>query len=542
MADSAGPGAVTADAELRCHNDRMGTRRLGIGPLATIAFVLALAIWTALTLNGALGWLDAVVAPQPEWESPITQIAAAIAIVLHPYVIYAALLGIAAWAVRRRLRNLAIGIVAAVALAAGSTELIKVLAHRQRPDATLTDLITSTGFSYPSEHMVAIVVAALVIISTTTTTRQPRRLIELWRWLGLALIVVVGVDRWILHAHWLSDLFGGIFLGGFAASLALALARVHMQPEAPRRPAAAADEKPKNCAIVVNPTKIPDWAAFRRHVEFACTEVNWTPMFLETTPDDPGRGMARQALDAGVDLVMVAGGDGTVRVVCSEMAGSQVPLGLLPSGTGNLLARNLGIPLDESEALDVIFGGRADRIDLIEIKVDDDDASDHIAVMAGLGLDARIMSGTDEGLKKVIGPAAYVVAAGDAAALPSFDVTITLDEDEPLERHAGLVMVGNVGSLQGNVQLIPDAEFDDGLLDLFVASPENLADWVRITGSVILPGKEAKEIDRAQGRTVVIECNEPVEYQLDGDAAGECSRLAATVVPQCLSVMVPPNR
>ena len=135
--------------------------------------------------------------------------------------------------------------------------------------------------------------------------------------------------------------------------------------------------------------------------------------------------------------------------------------------------------------------------------------------------------------------AIFGVAAGDAANLPSFDVTIAMDDGEPLQRHAGLVMVGNVGSLQGNVQLLPDAQFDDGLLDLFVASPASVADWLRITTSVILPVPEASEIDRGQGRRVLIETSQPVEYQLDGDAAGECHRMSAEVLPQTLIVMVP---
>ncbi|MFT4296016.1 MAG: diacylglycerol kinase family protein [Micropruina sp.] len=516
----------------------MRSRRPGLGPLATIAFGLGFAIWTALMTSGALAGLDLVQAPAPHWQQPIIQIAVAVAIFFHPAVVNCVLAGIAIWAFRRRLRNLTVGIVLAIALGWGGHELAKTLIGRLRPPETLTEVIGNNGFAYPSGHMVGIVTAALVVIATTTTTKQPRAVIEFWRWLGLALILLIAADRWVLHAHWVSDLVGGVLFGGFTASLALSLARVHMQPERPTRAAALAAKTPKHCAIVVNPTKIPDWAAFRRHVETGCRDNGWTPLFLETTPDDPGRGMARAALKAEVDLVMAAGGDGTVRVVCSELAGTGVPLGLLPAGTGNLLARNLGIPLDEAEALEVILNGRRDLIDLVEVVIDDDDP-EHIAVMAGMGLDARIMGGTDEGLKKIIGPAAYVVAAGDAASLPSFDVTIAMDDGEPLERHAGLVIVGNVGQLQGNVQLLPDAQFDDGLLDLFVASPGNVADWLRITTSVLLPVPEASEIDRAQGRSVLIEASEPVEYQLDGDAAGECRRMRATVVPQTLAVMVP---
>ena len=515
----------------------MRISRFGLAPLATVGFGIGFAIWTWLTFAGALSGLDALQAPPPLWQQPITQVAAAIAVVFHPLVVYTALAGIAVWALRRRLRNLAVAVAASILLGWLGHELLRTLLHRDRPAGSLPELITNQGYAYPSGHMVAIVVAALLTIATTTTTRQPRGVIELWRWVGIGLIVLIGLDRWLLQAHWLTDIGGGILWGGLCASLSLSVARVHMQPEPPLR--ASSDGPAKRCAIVVNPTKIPDWAAFRRHVDYDCKRHGWQAMFLETTVDDPGRGMTRAAIEAKVDLVLVAGGDGTVRVVCSELSGSGIPLGVMPSGTGNLLARNLNIPLDESAALEVIFNGKQNLIDLVELVIDDSDTPEHIAVMAGMGLDARIMSSTDDGLKKVLGPAAYVVAAGDAATLPSFDVTVTLDDGEPLQRHAGLVMVGNVGQLQGNVQLLPDAQFDDGLLDLFVASPTSVADWLRITTSVILPVPEADEIDRGQGRTVLIECDEPVEYQLDGDAAGECRRIRATVVPQTLAVMVP---
>ena len=516
----------------------MRSRRPGLGLIATIGFGVGFAVWTSLLLTDSLTALDAFQAPVPHWQDPAIQIAAAVAIVFHPLVVNCALAGIAVWAFRRRLRNLTVGVLLAIGLGWGGYELVRALVARPRPPGTISELIGSSGHAYPAAHLVAVVTAALVVIATTTTTKQSRPVIEFWRWLGVGAILLVAVDRWLLQANWISDLIGGVLFGGFTASLALTVTRVHMLPERPTRESARAAKTPRRCAIVVNPTKIPDWAAFRRHVEGDCREYGWTPMFLETTPDDPGRGMTRRALEVGVDLVMVAGGDGTVRVVCSELSGTGVPLGLLPSGTGNLLARNLRIPLDEAEALRVALGGRPDPIDLVEVTVDDG-KPEHIAVMAGMGLDARIMSATDDGLKKVIGPAAYVMAAGDAANLPSFDVTVTLDDDKPIERHAGLVIVGNVGQLQGNVQLLPDAQFDDGLLDLFIASPGNVADWLRITTSVLLPVPEASEIDRGQGRRVLIEASEPVEYQLDGDAAGECRRMEARVEPQTLTVMVP---
>jgi YegS/Rv2252/BmrU family lipid kinase len=262
-------------------------------------------------------------------------------------------------------------------------------------------------------------------------------------------------------------------------------------------------------------------------------------LWLETTVEDTGRAMANQAIGQKVDLVLVAGGDGTVRVVCSALAGSGIPLGLIPAGTGNLLARNLGVPLDEAAALNVALDGLEKPIDLVKVTLDDM-ASDHFAVMAGIGLDAMIMQGTNQDLKKAVGSAAYFLSAARNARHPALQTTIEVDDGEPVARRAHVIVIGNVGYLQANIPLIPDAKADDGQLDVIIASPRRLRDWVRLTTRVLIRQERPDDqLDRLTGQRVKITVDPPDHYQMDGDTVGECRSMLAEVQPGALLLRLP---
>ncbi len=167
---------------------------------------------------------------------------------------------------------------------------------------------------------------------------------------------------------------------------------------------ATPDARRRRCAVIYNPIKISD--QFRDLVESALQRDGWAnTLWLETTVEDAGRSMTKQAVDEQVDLVIGAGGDGTIRMIADGLAGTEIPLGLIPAGTGNLLARNLRLPLAESSALEVALGHTTRKIDLIKLTVDDREP-EHFAVIAGIGIDAMIMDETDPELKKRIGPAA----------------------------------------------------------------------------------------------------------------------------------------
>src|SRR6202044_2877084 len=155
-------------------------------------------------------------------------------------------------------------------------------------------------------------------------------------------------------------------------------------------------------AVVVNPTKHADGARFRAEVTEAMTARGWSdPLWLETTPDETGRGLAAAAVAERVDVVLASGGDGTVTACAESVAGSGVPLGVLPAGTGNLLARNLGLPLALDEALAVALNGQDRRLDV-------GSANGHSFVdMAGIGFDAMLLDRATGPPKKGLGWGAH---------------------------------------------------------------------------------------------------------------------------------------
>jgi hypothetical protein len=168
----------------------------------------------------------------------------------------------------------------------------------------------------------------------------------------------------------------------------------------------------RRCAVIYNPTKVSD--KFRALVDESLHRNGWRDtLWLETSAEDPGRAMTKQAVAEQVDLVIGAGGDGTIRYVADGLAHTGFPLGLVPAGTGNLLARNLDLPLEEVDAIEVALAGQVRLLDLVRITVDDR-PPEHFAVMAGIGIDAMIMDETDEDLKDKVGSAAYFIAAAKA--------------------------------------------------------------------------------------------------------------------------------
>lgn len=314
----------------------------------------------------------------------------------------------------------------------------------------------------------------------------------------------------------------------------------------------------KRAALVWNPVKI-DEAAVRAAVEAVEAELGWEPtLWLETSQEDPGQGPARQALEAGVDVILAAGGDGTVRAVAEALRGTGTPLGLLPSGTGNLLARNLGLGLDDVDrSLRVAFDGVDRPIDaaVMTVRREDGSRSDHtFVVMAGMGLDARMLSETDDDLKKKAGWLAYVQAIGRVMRDPNeLRVRFRLDENEPRQVRAHTIIVGNCGTLPANILLLPDAAVDDGVLDVVVLRPESVVGWIqalskivwengvlrRLPGGRNLPKAKVQSLVYSTGKELDLRLSAPEEVELDGDPFGVATGVRVRVDPGSLVVRVP---
>lgn len=309
-------------------------------------------------------------------------------------------------------------------------------------------------------------------------------------------------------------------------------------PEASRPDASP----PGRLAIIVNPIKIDDLDGVRALAADASAAAGWRePLWYETTPQDPGTGQARAALSDGASVVCPLGGDGTVRAVAEAMVDTGVPMGLLPGGTGNLLARNLGLPVDSlADALDVALTGTDRAIDVGRVSWHSGDEGGHervFLVMAGMGADAEIMAGANESLKNRVGWPAYLLSGAKQIWSPGFRVTVTVGQQRAHTQHARTVLVGNCGKLQGGLEIIPDAVADDGILDTLVIAPRGIASWAAtVTDIVSRHHRGHPRLRRMRGGQVEVRCASAVPAEVDGEPMGEYQGMSVSIAPGALLV------
>jgi YegS/Rv2252/BmrU family lipid kinase len=292
----------------------------------------------------------------------------------------------------------------------------------------------------------------------------------------------------------------------------------------------------KRAAVIVHPGKQADLAGFRATVVQAITGQGWAePLWLETTPEDPGEQLAARAVTSGVDLVLASGGDGTVTACVSGVAGSGIPLGVLPSGTGNLLARNLGVPLDLDGALAVALTGAQQRVDVGFVN------GRPFVVMAGLGFDAEMLAGTGEGLKRRAGWAAYVLSALRHLWDRPTRVVLRADGGPWLRHWASTVISANVGTLQANIALLPDARPDDGVLNVAVLTAWGLIGWLGLAVDVLLLRGRGRspQLTRLTCRELVVKARRARPWEVDGEVIGLARELRVSLSPGDLLVRVP---
>jgi diacylglycerol kinase (ATP) len=360
-------------------------------------------------------------------------------------------------------------------------------------------------------------------------------------WIAIGAIVLVLLIAWLVVAA-----------SGDTAAQAVAGVRrfgrrrpprEHFRPEGSEK----SPEAPKRvAAIIVNPTKFDNVAAVRAQIVKGCLAAGWDqPLWVETTAQDPGTGQARQAVKDGATLVCPLGGDGTVRAVAVALVGTETPLGLLPGGTGNLLARNLNLPFDNlDDALKVALTGQNKRVDVGRITVDASGEHEHpeeyiFLIMASIGFGAAIMADAPERLKKTVGPLAYTFAAAKNLRGPQFKVWMKIDDEPELSRRTRTVVIGNCGKLTGGLVLMPQAQVDDGWLDAVILSPAGIVGWVAVAGRLISKrGKGHERVDHRRLKSVAMRTDRPEEVQIDGDIIGQARALSVTVDPLALVVRV----
>jgi diacylglycerol kinase family enzyme len=276
-----------------------------------------------------------------------------------------------------------------------------------------------------------------------------------------------------------------------------------------------------------------------------------------TTQNDAGQAAARSALTVDPDVILVAGGDGTVRAV-AEVVGGTVPLALVPAGTGNLLARNLGLPLgDIEESVQVAFAGTTRDVDMATAELERSDGARSVhafVVMAGIGLDVAMAENTNALAKRHLGWLAYVAPiARSVVANHQFPMRCRVDGRRTRAALAHTIIVGNCGTLTANLLLLPNARIDDGLLDAVVLRPKTAFGWSRIGTRLTVHGllhksrfgrrivqlaPSLKALSYLRGRELVVDFDTPQGVELDGDSFGPVISARLTIHRAGLKVCI----
>ncbi|MBG6059263.1 diacylglycerol kinase (ATP) [Cryobacterium sp. MP_M5] len=321
-------------------------------------------------------------------------------------------------------------------------------------------------------------------------------------------------------------------------------------------------ERVLRAAVVYNPIKV-DLAKLRLSVAGAASAAGWEEsLWFPTSLDDPGTEAARLAVEQGASVVIAAGGDGTVRAVAEVLRRTGIALAIVPAGTGNLLARNLKLPLsslDESAAIAFTGVDKAVDVGVANVTTESGAAIEHaFLVMAGIGLDARMIASTSADLKKRVGWLAYVDAG--ARVIPTakpFRIRYSVEGRTDRPAHVSTILVANCGLLPGNMQFLPDARIDDGILDIAVLQPKGflgwLAIWRRVTwenGVLRHSAAGRRIIDRTEssnervmttlrGAGIRIVLEHPQEFEIDGDEFGTVRAASFRADPGSLTVRMP---
>lgn len=258
------------------------------------------------------------------------------------------------------------------------------------------------------------------------------------------------------------------------------------------------------------------------------------PIWYEIPKSRKAPKAVKRALRDGADLVFLWGGDGTVQRCVDAMAGSPATVAILPAGTANLLATNLGIPIDLKAAVDIGLRGARRRLDLGRLN------GEHFGVMAGAGFDGVMMKKADGALKERLGQFAYVWTALRATKMKPRKVLIRVDNATWFRGRATCVLLGSMGTLNAGLVAFPNADPEDGLLEIGVVTAEGGAQWARVLSRLATGHADRSPLTRmTRGRRVDVTFDKPVTYELDGGARTPTKRLRAKVKPQAITVCVP---
>lgn len=259
------------------------------------------------------------------------------------------------------------------------------------------------------------------------------------------------------------------------------------------------------------------------------------PFWAEVPKSRKAPAQVRRALDEGAELIVAWGGDGMVQRCIDVLAGTGVSLAIIPAGTANLFATNLGIPKDIEQAVEVGLHGARRKLDVGRFN------GERFAVMAGAGFDAAMIRDAGEGgLKERLGRVAYVWTGSKNLRSKPFRADIKVDGVDWYDGKASCILVGNVGKLFGGVEAFEDARPDDGKLELGVVTAEGLIEWGRILARTAAGSASASPfVQTTKASSVKVKLNRKVLYELDGGDRTKVKAFKVKAEPDAITVCVP---
>ena len=259
------------------------------------------------------------------------------------------------------------------------------------------------------------------------------------------------------------------------------------------------------------------------------------PFWREVPKSRKAPAQIRRALDEGAELLIAWGGDGMVQRCVDVLAGSDAALAIIPAGTANLFATNLGLPTDIEAAVAAGLHGARRRVDLGRFN------GERFAVMAGAGFDAAmIRDAGDGGLKERLGRAAYVWTGSENLRSKPFRADIRVDDATWYKGKASCILLGNVGKLVGGLEAFEDAHPDDGRLELGVVTAEGPLEWGRMIARTALGTADNSPFAKTtKVRSVKVKLSRKVLYELDGGDRKKVKAFKVKVEPGAVTVCVP---
>jgi len=258
------------------------------------------------------------------------------------------------------------------------------------------------------------------------------------------------------------------------------------------------------------------------------------PIWLEVPKSRNMPARVKSAIKKGADLIFVWGGDGSVQRCIDAAVGSPVTLAILPAGTANLLANNLGIPIDLEQAVEVGLHGTDHTVDVGKMN------GEHFAVMAGIGLDALMIRDADAGMKDRFGRAAYVWTGARHIRSNPVRMKVRVDGHTWFDDDASCVLIANVGSIGGGITAFEHASPDDGKLDIAVMTADGAWQWLRtLTRAAIGHAEKSPLVQMTQASRITVSTRKRLPYELDGGARSKTDQLRIRVVPHAVTIRVP---